>query len=66
MGGIARRPAARRQNRRVGNAWRRTHLVSALTDKAAVAVSAARIGQCLKRRLKGHYHGITRERRWSN
>lgn len=35
--GIARRNAGRRQNRRVANAWRRTHLLGALSDKAQLA-----------------------------
>ena len=35
--GIARLDAGRRQNRRVANTWRRTHLLGALSDKADLA-----------------------------
>jgi IS605 OrfB family transposase len=35
--GIAQRRTGRKQNRRVANTWRRTHLVSALSDKAEIA-----------------------------
>ena len=35
--GIARQDAGRHHNRRVGNTWRRTHLLAALSDKAQVA-----------------------------